>query len=190
MSACSSEADIQLKPLATDAVILAFGDSLTFGIGANSQTESYPTILAELTGRQVINSGLPGEISQHGLIRLAEELEETKPDLVILCHGGNDLIRKLSQVELKSNLESMVSLIKQSGAEVVLVAVPNFSLMLKVPPLYSEVAMSLQSPIDNKTLALIESKRQFKSDTVHPNALGYKLLATEIHQLLQASGAL
>ena len=46
--ACSSLQQ-SLSPLAKDAVILAYGDSLTFGTGANSDTESYPAVLAQLT---------------------------------------------------------------------------------------------------------------------------------------------
>ena len=103
LTACSSSQP-GLSPLADDAVILAYGDSLTFGTGANSDTESYPAVLAQLTQRQVVNAGVPGEISSEGLDRLTTMLEQHQPDLVILCHGGNDLIRRLDKHQLKSNL--------------------------------------------------------------------------------------
>ena len=114
--ACS-DSNPKLTQLPEDAVILAFGDSLTFGTGAdNSQTQSYPAVLQKLTGHTVINSGMPGEVSIDGLERLSEELEEYQPDLVILCHGGNDLIRRLNKDKLRHNLEQMVTLIQASGA--------------------------------------------------------------------------
>ena len=87
---CDQPSD-KLKPLSQDAVILAFGDSLTFGTGAAPE-QSYPSLLAEMTNLKVINAGVPGEVSSDGKKRLAKLLEETQPDLVVLCHGGNDLV--------------------------------------------------------------------------------------------------
>lgn len=177
-----------LKPLAADAVILAFGDSLTFGTGANSKTESYPAVLQQLTGLTVINAGVPGEISEQGLARLPAILEQTKPDLVVLCHGGNDLIRQLGNDQLKSNLDQMISLIQQSGAEVMLIAVPRFSIALSVPDLYAELATTHNLPIDLTIIPEIERTPAIKSDTIHPNAEGYKLLAEHIHKLILSTG--
>ena len=71
LQACSDEK--QKFELTDSAVILAFGDSLTFGTGANPE-QSYPAQLAKLTGRTVINAGVPGEISEKALERLPELL--------------------------------------------------------------------------------------------------------------------
>ncbi|MFT7414714.1 MAG: acyl-CoA thioesterase-1 [Methylophagaceae bacterium] len=179
-----------LRPLASNAVIVAFGDSLTFGTGANSQAESYPAVLQQLTGRTVINAGIPGEISQQGLLRLPLILEQTKPDLVVLCHGGNDLIRKLGNDQLKNNLEKMIGLIQKSGAEVLLIAVPRFSINLAVPDLYTELATTYNLPIELTILAELERNSAMKSDTIHPNSVGYKLLAERIRRLIFTAGGL
>ena len=63
-----AEAVSALRPLTNSSVVLAFGDSLTFGTGANEAT-SDPAVLANLIGRQVVRSGVPGEVSADGLAR-------------------------------------------------------------------------------------------------------------------------
>ena len=189
LSSCSDN-KVNLTALDNNAVILAYGDSLTFGFGANSQTESYPAVLSQLTGLQVVNAGLSGEISRHGLARLADVLKVVKPNLVILCHGGNDIIRRLSKDELKNNLKQMIVLIKRSGADVLLVGVPNFTLMLNVPELYSELAIEHDLPIELTLLSELERNPKMKSDQIHPNAQGYKLMAERLLTLLQDSGAI
>ena len=180
----------KLSPLGNDATILAFGDSLTYGTGVNSDTQSYPAILSKLTGLSVVNKGIPGEVSQQGLARLTQVLQQTQPDLVILCHGGNDIIRKLDREQLKNNLSQMITLIQSTGAELVLIGVPNFSLMLNVPDFYSELAAKYTIPIDLEILPKLESSPKLKSDQIHPNAEGYNLMAQSIYSLLKKTGAL
>lgn len=188
--ASCSDTQPTLKPLASDAVILAYGDSLTFGTGANSETESYPVVLQQLSEREVINAGIPGEISQQGLQRLPGVLKQIKPDLVVLCHGGNDLIRKLGNDQLKDNLGQMISLIQASGAEVVLIGVPRFTLTLAVPTLYAELATTFNIPVELSIIPELERNSAAKSDTIHPNAMGYKLLAERINTLILSVGGM
>lgn len=190
LSACSDEAKAPLRSLAEDAVILAFGDSLTYGTGADHLTESYPAVLSALSGRTVINAGVPGEISREGLARIEALLQQHQPQLVLLCHGGNDLIRQLSETELKQNLTQMIHVIREQGAEVVMLSVPKPGLFLKAAPVYQEVAQTLQVPIENSIIPDIESETSLKSDPIHPNADGYRMLAERVHELLNQSGAL
>jgi len=188
LAACS-ERPPRLAPLAPDAVILAFGDSITYGSGANSN-ESYPAVLAELAGRTVINAGMPGELSADGLKRLPAMLDEHRPQLLILCHGGNDLLRKQDEAALARNLEAMVVLAETEGAAVVLIGVPKPGFGLAVPALYKQLASVHKLPYEGKIVASIEGDRALKSDPIHPNAAGYRLLAQRIRALLTESGAL
>jgi lysophospholipase L1-like esterase len=188
LAACS-ERPPRLAPLAADAVILAFGDSITYGSGANSN-ESYPAVLAELTARTVINAGVPGELSADGLKRLPAVLDEYRPQLLILCHGGNDLLRKQDETALASNLEAMVRLAEVRGAVVVLIGVPKLGFGLAVPELYKRLASARRLPYEGKIVASIEGDRSLKSDPIHPNAAGYRLLAQRIGALLTETGAL
>ena len=54
MTSCSNEKLNSL--LLADSTIVAFGDSLTYGYGADLQS-AYPNVLATLTGLKVINKG-------------------------------------------------------------------------------------------------------------------------------------
>ena len=187
LSACGGGP--KLPPLASDAVVLAFGDSLTRGTGA-SNDESYPAVLAAATGLRVVNAGIPGEESDAGLERLPEVLAKEQPGLVILGHGGNDLLRKRDLHLTKANLREMAELAQQSGASVVLLGVPKPGLFIGTHPLYRELAEELGVPLEDEALADILADANLKSDTIHPNAAGYAELATAIHNLLRQTGAL
>lgn len=180
----------QLTALPQEAVILAFGDSLTFGTGATSD-ESYPAVLSSLIGRHVVNSGIPGELSAEGLQRLPAVLDSVKPKLLILCHGGNDLLRKRDKRELKSNLAAMTKAARERGIDVLLLGVPEPTLLMRrTSGVYLELAEELGLPIEAETLARIESDDALKSDAVHPNAQGYQILARAVAEVLRESGGI
>lgn len=173
----------RLSPLATDAVVLAFGDSLTYGTGA-AEGEAYPAVLQGLLGRTVINAGVPGELSAAGLSRLPALLDEHRPALVILCHGGNDLLQQRNPEEITANLRSMVGAIRAAGAEVVLVGVPQPGLLLKTAPLYGEVAAALHIPFAADIIADTLQRGALKSDYIHPNGQGYAKIAAALAKLI------
>jgi len=113
----------RLPALGADAVVLAFGDSLTYGTGADASS-SYPAVLERMIGRKVASAGIPGEVSARGLARLPIVLDQVRPQLLILCHGGNDLLRSLDMAALAGNLRAMVRVARERGVPVLLVAVP------------------------------------------------------------------
>ena len=178
----------KLPPLAADAVVLAFGDSLTFGIGANAG-EGYPARLEALIGRKVVSAGVPGEASAEGLARLPAALDETKPQLVILCHGGNDFLRKLDEGQAANNIRAMVRLARSRGAQVVLIGVPKPGLLPSPAGFYADVAREFRLPYEETALKKILTDNALKSDLVHPNAAGYVRLAEAIAALLRKTGA-
>lgn len=179
-----------LRKIPADGLILAFGDSLTYGSGA-SNGHDYPSVLAQLTGRQVVNEGIPGEISAEASQRLPELLDEYQPALLILIHGGNDILRKVDNGQTKANLSAMVAAAKQRGIDVVMLGVPSFNLLfLHSADFYAEVAQSEGIPIDLDALPSILADNGLKSDTIHPNDNGYQKLAERIASLLQQNGAL
>ena len=186
-AACSKTP--QLAKLPNDAVILAFGDSLTFGTGATPET-SYPAELEKLIGRRVVAAGVPGEITADGLERLPELIDEENPKLLILCHGGNDLLRQSGEDKAEANLRAMIALAKSKGIAVILIAVPKPGLTLTAPAYYEKIATEMQLPIETSILRNILTTPDLKSDTIHPNAAGYRKMAEAIAELLRSAKAI
>lgn len=179
-----------LPQLPENAVILAFGDSLTYGTGA-ADGYDYPSVLSELIAREVINEGYPGEISKKGAERLPPLLDRYRPDLLILIHGGNDMIRKIPADETTEHLNAMITAAQQRNIGVVLLGVPKPALfLLSSAEFYQSVAQQWEIPSDLSTLPELLSQNEFKSDPVHLNPAGYRILAENIKKLLEKSGAL
>ncbi len=168
--------------------ILAFGDSLTYGYNAKPN-ESYPAVLARLSGHKVINAGIPAETSAEGLIRLPKLLEDKSIKLIILFFGGNDIIQKLPTKHLKSNLQNMIRMAKEKRIDILLISVPNLSLFgLKPLELYKEIAKKEELPLLSGMMTDILETPSLKSDRIHPNAKGYKIMAEQIYEKLKKEG--
>ena len=179
----------RLDRLSSDAVILAFGDSLTYGTGAR-EDQSYPAQLETIVGRQVINAGVPGEVTATGRNRLSEQLDQHQPALLVLCHGGNDMLRRQDRAQTVANLKAMIDEARHRNIAVVLLSVPQLGLLIDPAPFYSEIAAAYKIPCENEIISDILATRGLKSDTIHPNAAGYKMLAESIAKLLHKSGAI
>ena len=172
-----------------DAVVLAFGDSLTFGTGAH-EDESYPAQLERLIGRRVVRAGVPGEVTAQALARLPGALDEHSPRLLLLCIGGNDFLRRLGNRQAEANLRAMVKLATGRGVAVLLIATPELGLVPSPPAFYAEVAKDYVIPYEAGVITEVLKDSSLKSDPIHPNARGYRLIAERIAATLKKSGAI
>jgi len=170
-------------------VILAFGDSLTHGTGASEDT-AYPAVLASLTGRTVINAGVPGDTTTSALRRLPEVLAEYRPRLVLLCLGGNDMLGKQPESTTENNLRLLIQTIRASGAEVVLIGVPEPKLFGGAPDFYARVARDMRLPLEDEVFNEVLKDNRLKSDPIHANAAGYRVVAERLAEFLREAGAL
>lgn len=192
LSACGKRTP-KAQALPAGSTVLALGDSLTSGVGATPDT-AYPTVLQSLTGWQVVNGGVSGDTTAQALARLPALLQEHQPRLVIVSIGGNDFLRQMSAGTAKSTIREISRTAQSSGAQVLLVAVPQVSLLaagtgsLKDHPLYAELAEELKLPLHAEGWADVLSKPDLRADTVHANAQGYRVFAEGLAQTLRKVG--
>lgn len=175
--------------LAGDATVLAFGDSLTHGTGT-SRDKAYPARLQALIGRRVINAGVPGEVTAEGRQRLPAALAEYRPDLVLLCLGGNDFLQRRDPAATKRDLAALIETLQGRDIPVLLIAVPELTLLGGDHALYAELAGQYQVPLLTGELNRILRDAELKSDRIHANAAGYTELAEAVAARLREAGAL
>lgn len=185
--ACSDKKNKYSK-LPKGSKVIALGDSLTYGYGANKET-AYPTVLAELTGWNVINSGINGNTSQDILNRLDKVIAQ-QPELVLLGIGGNDVLRKIDSQITKNNIIEIIQKLKAKNIHAVLIAQPYFSTSILFGkatdnPIYQEIAESEQVPLFKDGWSAILSDKSLRSDQIHANATGYKKFAANLYQYLK-----
>jgi len=189
--ACSS--DVAFQPLPAGATVLAFGDSVTHGTGAQPG-EDYPSLLAQQTGWQVINAGIPGDTAREAKHRLAALLREHQPELVIVELGGNDFLRKRSPATVKQDLQTILKESVESGAITVLIAVPQLSILragmgaLKDADIYQQLADDSGALLVDDIFSDVLSDETLRSDPVHPNALGYQQFTRDLIVQLRSAG--
>ena len=168
--------------LGSDARVLAFGDSLTDGVGGSG--ENYPRRLAQLIGRPVINAGLSGETTAQGRQRLPDALLRERPTLLILCLGLNDLLRGVPDAEIRANLVAMIREARGANIEVLLLATtrPGTS---QAHPLYAEAAEQGGAWLDAEAMVSVLTNPALKADLVHPNREGYRAIADALAERLR-----
>ena len=188
LAACGG-GSAKLEKLGPGDVVLAYGDSLTHGTGANPE-ESYPAVLERRIGHKVVNAGVPGETSAQGLERLRGVLDEVRPKVVILCHGGNDFLRRLDESRARDNVKEMIRVARDRGAGVILLATPKPGVPPSIPAFYGEIAADLRVPFEDSVMRTVLVDNRLKSDLVHPNAQGYAMIAEAVQKRLQKAGAL
>jgi acyl-CoA thioesterase-1 len=182
------------KPVQSLPKIVAFGDSLTAGLGL-AQSASYPALLQKKLDAagfayEVINAGVSGDTSAGGVRRIDWALE---PDvkIVILELGANDILRGQSVDAMKQNLALIIERVKARGAKVLLAGMeaPTSSGMEYRKPVHEAFASVATShnvelmPFFLAGVAGIDSLNQ--RDGIHPNEEGTKIVAENVFQALK-----
>lgn len=174
-------------------VIVAFGDSLTAGFGADSG-KSYPDFLqrdldAHRRAYHVVNAGISGDTSTDGLVRI-DTVTALKPAIVILEFGGNDGLRGLPVATTRDNLEKMVVALQKAGAKVVLAGMtlpPNYGpdYIHSFEAVYRDLAKKYRLPLIPFLLEGVGGRPSLmQRDGIHPTAEGNQIVANNVMRVL------
>ena len=174
--------------------IVAFGDSLTAGLGV-ALKDSYPAQLQRLLDAEglryrVINAGVSGDTTAGGLRRVDWVLK-SRPHIVILELGANDGLRGLSLQQTKTNLERIIQQFRGAQVTVVLAG-------MKLPPNYgAEYTNGFESSYPalarQYRLTLIPfflegvagSSALNQADGIHPTGEGYRIIVEKIFKTVK-----
>ncbi|MFC7522461.1 arylesterase [Parapedobacter sp. GCM10030251] len=177
--------------------ILFFGNSLTAGMGLESQTLAFPGIIQHWIDSlalpyRVINAGLSGETSAAGNERIDWLLNE-KVDIFVLELGANDGLRGIPTEETKKNLQSIIDKVTAKYPDCKLVLAG-----MMVPPsmggdygkAFTAIFPALAQKNDMAYVPFLlegvagESTLN-QSDGIHPTEEGHRILAETVWKVLK-----
>ena len=174
------------------STLLVLGDSLSAGYGVN-QGSGWVALLRNDLGddHQVINGSISGDTTGGGLDRLPRLLKEYSPDYVLLELGGNDGLRGQPLSLMKGNLQAMIDLVREAGAEPILFGMrlpPNSGrrysdAFAAVYPQLAEAQKVLLIPFQLEELAVTEGMIQ--QDGLHPTALEQPSIKEVVREYIQ-----
>ncbi len=192
LSAKPEQADV--LPSVERPVIVAFGDSLTAGLGVSAE-QTYPAQLQRRLDAagfryRVVNAGVSGDTTAGGLRRLSWVLQ-SKPRLVILEFGGNDGLRGLSLAQTRSNVEQMIQRLEQAGARVVLAGMklpPNYGAdyTAQFEAMYRDLAKTYRLPLIPFFLEGVAAQPSLnQADGIHPTEEGYRYVVENVMKTIE-----
>lgn len=161
--------------------VIAFGDSLTLGYRVEAG-EGWPEQLAALIGKPVLNRGVSGDTTADALLRLERDVLVDDPRIVLVCLGGNDMLRRLPADQQFVNLRTIVRRIQEKGALVVLIGTEGFKLMSSSDygERYEALARETGAVYVPDLMDGVLGDRTLMLDQIHPNARGYAKIARRI----------
>lgn len=174
-------------------VIVAFGDSLTAGYGADAG-DSYPDFLEQDLNTKgfhyhVVNAGISGNTTKDGVDRL-DDVMALKPVVVIVAFGGNDGLRGLPIDSTRKNLDQIISTLQGAGVKLVLGGItlpPNYGAdyIRQFNETYALLAKQYHVPLLPFLLQNVYGTAgSMQADGIHATAQGNQQVARNILPLL------
>lgn len=183
---CFAPQNYKNFPPAATGEWIAFGDSLTAGVGAE-QGKDFPTLLGKKLDRTIHNFGVPGHTTEDGLNRVDEAIA-AQPRVVLLCLGGNDGLKSLPQEQMFRNLSAIIDRFHAAGSFVILIGVHSASFRDSNADGFENLAREKEVFLIPNILDGVLGTPSLMDDYIHPNSAGYEKIAerlyTEIAPLL------
>jgi acyl-CoA thioesterase I len=181
-------------PQESRPVILAFGDSLTAGLGVQPGA-AYPARLQRKLDTlgskyRVVNMGISGDTTAGGRARMKSALQQ-KPSIVILELGANDGLRGLPVSQMQINLEQMIQDFQKAGAKVVLAGMTlprNYgdAYVKSFEDVFRGLAQKYDLHLIPFFLEGVAGDPKYTlPDLIHPNADGYALVTDIVMKTLK-----
>jgi len=185
LSSCGGEGYDRIRNLrSAGQTIICFGDSLTDGVGAG-QGEDYPSVLSRLIAAPVVNAGHRGDTTAAALERLARDVLDKNPRLVIVLLGGNDFLRQVPVDDTRKNMETIVRRIQERGAMVVITGMKLGLFTDEYGAMMENIAQKFGALLVPQVTKGILTDSKLKSDPIHPNGAGYRLIAERVAEKIR-----
>ncbi|MBI4400114.1 MAG: arylesterase [Nitrospirae bacterium] len=182
------------QPRAERPTIVAFGDSLTAGLGVSPE-EAFPAQLQRRLDAadyqfRVINAGVSGDTTAGGVRRIDWVLS-SRPRIVILELGANDGLRGIDLSQTRANLEQIITRLQAAGVTVVLAGMklpPNYGpeYTARFAALYPDLARRYRLVSIPFFLEGVAAKTALnQADGIHPTAEGYRVIVDHLMPVLE-----
>ena len=163
------------------ANVIAFGDSLTQGYRVDPG-QGWPEQLSAIVGRPILNRGVSGDTTGDALARLERDVLSQDPRVVLVCLGGNDMLRRLPPEQQFENLRQVVRRIQERGALVVLIGTEGYTILSSVDygERYEALARETGAAYVPDLMKGVLGDPKLMLDQIHPNPRGYEKIARRI----------
>ncbi|MGD1973668.1 MAG: GDSL-type esterase/lipase family protein [Desulfobacterales bacterium] len=174
----------QVKSIGSNTeIIVCFGDSLTFGTGADKGMD-YPSQLAKMIRKTVINKGIPGDTTTSALRRLNRDVLSKNPEFVLITLGGNDLKNGVPVDVAFGNLKHIVQTIQKHGAKVIIGGLKYPGIDRGFGKGYEDLAQQTGAMLVPNIFEGIAKNPDLMSDPIHPNSSGYTIIARRYYNAI------
>ena len=183
LSGCSATASVKFSDQKRDGPVVFLGDSLASGWGVE-KGNGFVEVLAPDLGVEVVNLAIKGKTTGESVDRVAKEVLPLKPSLVVIELGGNDALQKVSPETTKANLAKMIETVHAQKIPVLLLGVRGGVFSDKFADVYQDLSESYEVALVPDIMDGVFTNPSLKTDTIHPNAKGHKVVAETVRPKL------